>query len=82
MPKTKMQVRDLTAEHIGHKVLGVKGIAGWEDHLVLRDIEHRDDGTYLGFRWNDDPTPANSRRGTFATGCLVDHDDIVWVVIP
>jgi hypothetical protein len=78
-----MTAGEITAEHIGLPILGVPGIAGWEDNLVLRDVETKHDGrVYLGFRWNDDPSPQNTARGMFAAGQYLDPGAPVTVVYP
>ena len=73
---------DLTAEHIGMAVLDVPGISGWERHLLLRDIDRREDGLWLHFRWNDDPSPSNAKRGQYAVGRRVDPSAPVRVIPP
>lgn len=62
----------LTEKHVGCKILGLIDIAGWERHLLLRSVEHKDDDSVvLMFRWNDDPSPSNTKRGEFAAGVIV-----------
>lgn len=73
---------ELTTEHIGMAVLGVPGISGWERHLLLRDIDRREDSLWLHFRWNDDPSPSNTKRGQYAVGQRVDPSAHVRVFPP
>ena len=73
---------DLTTEHVGMVILGIPGIGGWEDNLLLRDVDQRDGKVYLGFRWNDDPSPQNGQRGQFACGQYVDPSTPVRIVTP
>lgn len=70
---------DLTPEHIGCVVLGIPEVLGWERHLVLCDLQHGDTETYLGFRWNDDPSPSNTKRGEFAIGVKVSPGAVVEI---
>lgn len=61
----------LTADDVGGMVLGIPDVLGWERHLILRDVEHGTEETYLGFRWNDSPDVSNTERGQFAIGVKV-----------
>jgi hypothetical protein len=67
-----MRADELTDEHIGHRVLGIEAIRGWEKNLELSWIETRDNGTLqLSFRWDQNPVKENSALGEFAIGINV-----------
>jgi hypothetical protein len=78
----RMTAADLTADHLGMVVLDVPGIAGWEQHLLLREVERRDGKVYVALRWNDDPSPSNTERGRFAWGSHVDPSTPIRVLPP
>lgn len=65
-----LTIGDLTAEHLGRPVYGLDGIQGWESHLLLDSIESKGAEVRLNFRWNDDPSPSNTKRGQYAVGVI------------
>jgi hypothetical protein len=81
--KPPMVMRELTAAHAGMRVIApLTSIQGWLPHLLLQSVEQRNGHTTLMFRWDDDPSPSNTQRGTFAAGVSVPSDTPCRVIPP